>query len=142
MEEGDLTATRDLHAVHKEGAIALCPCMYTEHGLVAPTMCHGGPSVNSCETTSALWRRLKPARVGARGGRVSALVGWPRSVNAAEMGEVWCSLVRALPLVDEWALWTGGTQYPTGATGHFYGGTEVVRMCTASSDRWAQTTFR
>ena len=36
----------------------------------------------------------------------------PSSVKATEMRLVWCLLVHALPLVDEWSVWIGGTQYP------------------------------
>ena len=58
-------------------------------------------------------------KCAGRGGRSGALGGWPSSVNATEMRTVWCSLVRALPLVEEWPFWTGGTRYPTPLMGHF-----------------------
>ena len=41
-------------------------------------------------------------------------------MTAIEMKRVWCSLVRALPWLDDWPFWARGTQYPTPIMGHFY----------------------
>ena len=93
--------TYDLDAVHHDGARALCRFMCIEHGFAIPTMHSGGWSVHYRKVSSALWKRLKQRQAAGRGGRSGALGGWPSSVNAAEIKTIWCSLVRALSLVEE-----------------------------------------
>ena len=43
-------------------------------------------------------------------------------MNPADHMTVWCSLLLALPLADEWPFWTGGDPYPTPLMWHFYEG--------------------
>ena len=111
-------ATCDLIMVHEDDAKELCRFMYTEYGFVEPIMYDGSPRVNCRETTSAPWDGVQQREVGACGGCLVALGGWPSIVTATEMRRVWCSLAHALPLVEEWPFW--GTQYPTPTMGYFY----------------------
>ena len=56
----------------------------------------------------------------------------------AEQREVWCELVCALPLVDEWPFWTGDEAYPTPTMGHFYD--KDIRHVTPGPYLWLQET--
>ena len=46
--------------------------------------------------------------------------------------------MRALPLVDEWPLWTGGDAYPTPTMGLFYD--KVIRKVAPGPYLWPQAT--
>ena len=111
-----------LDMVDHNGAVALCRFMYTKYGFTIPTLHDGGSNVHYREVATALWERLGQRQTGRFGGRSGAPGGLPTTVKPAEQKTVWCSLVRALFLVDEWPFWTGGDAYPTPLLGHFYEG--------------------
>ena len=64
--------------------------------------------------------------------------GWPSTVKLTEQRAVWCELVRALPLVDEWPFWTDGEAYPTPYMGLLYD--KVIRKVTPGPYLWPQAT--
>ena len=97
----------DLDMVDHNGARALCRFMYTKYGFSIHPLHDGGNSVYDRAVATAMWERLRLWQTGKAGGREAALGGWPSSVKPADQKAVWCSLVRALPLVEEWLFWTG-----------------------------------
>ena len=113
-------ATCDLHVVDHNGGRALCGFMYMEYGFAIPTLHDGGNYVHYREVAIALWERLRLRQTGKAGGRQGELGGWPSTVKPAQQKTVWCSLVSALPLVEEWPFWTGADPYATPLLGHFY----------------------
>ena len=70
--------------------------------------------------------------------KAGAIAGWPSTVKIAEQREVWCELVRALPVVDEWPFWTGDEAYPTPTMGYFYD--KAIRHVTPRPYLWLQAT--
>ena len=117
----DRMATCNLDVVNHNGATALFRFMYTEHGCDVPTLHDGGSHVQYREVATALWERLRQRQTGRPCGRhAGALAGWPMSVKLTERRAVWCSLVRALPLVEEWPSSRGGDPFPTPLMGRFY----------------------
>ena len=132
-------ASCDLHVVNLHGCRALCRFMYTEHGFAVPTMHDGGSHVHYREVATELWDRLakqNTCRLGS--GKAGAIAGWPSTVKMTEQRAVWCELVRALPLVDEWPFWTGGEAYPTPTMGLFHD--KVIRKVTPGPYLWPQAT--
>ena len=59
-------------------------------------------------------------------------------MKTAEQRDVWCELVRALPLVDEWPFWTGDVAHPTPTMGYFYD--KAIRHVTPGPYLWLQAT--
>ena len=95
--------------------------MYTENGFAKPTMHVGGSRVHYREVATELWERLAKRNSGRQGSRkAGAIAGRRSSVKTAEQRDVWCELVCALPLVDEWPFWTGDVAYPTPTMGYLY----------------------
>ena len=132
-------ASCDLDVVNPHGCRALCRFMYTEHGFAKPTMHNGGSLVHYREVATELWERLAKRNSGRPGSRkAGAIAGWPSSVTIAEQREVWCELVRALPLVDEWPFWTGDEAYPTPTMGYLYD--KAIRHVTPGPYLWPQAT--
>ena len=135
----DRMASCDLDVVNLHGCKALCRFMYTEHGFVKPTMHDGGTLVHYRDVATDLWERLGKRITGRPGSRrAGAIAGWPSSVKTAEQRDVWCELVRALPLVDEWPFWTGDVAYPTPTMGYFYD--KAIRHVTPGPYLWPQAT--
>ena len=96
-------ASCDLEVVKQHGAKALCWFMYTEHGFAMPTMHDEGSHVHFRQVAKDLWERLAKRHTGRPGRRqAGAISGRPATVKAKEQRAIWCELVRALPLVDEW----------------------------------------
>ena len=132
-------ASCDLDVVNPHGCRALCRFMYTEHGFAMPTMHDGGSHVHYREVATELWDRLAKRNTGRPGScKAGAIAGWPSSLKMTEQRAVWCELVRALPLVDEWPFWTGGEAYPIPTMGYFYD--KAIRHVTPSPYLWPQAT--
>ena len=135
----DRMASCDLDVVNPHGCRVLCRFMYTEHGFAMPTMHDGGSHVHYREVATELWEQLAKRNSGRPGSRkAGAIARWPSSVKIAEQREVWCELVRALPLVDEWPFWTGDEAYPTTTMGYFYD--KAIRHATPGPYLWSQAT--
>ena len=135
----DRMASCDLDVVNVHGCRALCRFMYTEHGFTKPTMHDGGSLVHYRDVATDLWERLAKRNSGRPGSRkAGAIAGWPSSVKTAEQRDVWCELVRALPLVDEWPFWTGDVACPTPTMGYFYD--KAIRHVTPGPYLWPQAT--
>ena len=132
-------ASCDLDVVNHHGCRALCRFMYTEHGFAVPTMYDGGSHVHYRQIATKLWDRLAKRQTGRPGGRqAGAISGWPSTVKVTEQRAVWCELVRAVPLVDEWPFWTGGEAYPTPSMGLICD--KVIRKVTPGPYMWPQAT--
>ena len=84
-------------------------------GVYAPEIFDGYGSV---KYLGGLLAKQNTGRPGSR--KTGAIAGWPSVVKMTEQRAVWCELVRAVPLVDEWPFWTGGEAYPTPTMGLFY----------------------
>ena len=135
----DRMASCDLDVVNLHGCRALCRFMYTEHGFAKPTMHDGGSLVHYRDVATDLWERLAKRNTGRPGSRkAGAIAGWPSSVKTAERRDVWCELVRAVPLVDEWPFWTGDVAYPTPTMGYFYD--KAIRHVTPGPYLWPKGT--
>ena len=99
----------------------------------------GGSHVHYREVATELWDGLAKQNSGGPGGRkAGAIAEWPSTVKMTEQRAVWCELVRALPLVDEWPFWNGGEAYPTPTMGFFYD--KVIRHVTPGPYLWPQAT--
>ena len=132
-------ASCDLDVVNQHGCRAFCRFMYTKHGFAVPTMHDGCSHVHYRRVATELWDRLAKRHTGRPGGgRAGAISGWPSAVKATEQRAVWCELVCALPLVDEWPFWTRGEAYPTPSMGLFYD--NVIRNVTPGPYLWPQAT--
>ena len=135
----DRMASCDLDVVNPHGCTALCRFMYTAHGFAKPTMHDGGSRVHYRDVATELWERLAKRNSGRPGSRkAGAIAGWPSSVKTAEQRDVWCELVRALPLVDEWPFLTRDVAYPTPTMGYFYD--KAIRHVTHGPYLWPQAT--
>ena len=106
-------ASCDLDVVNQHGCMALCRFMYTEHGFAVPTMHDGGSHVHYRDVATERWDRLAKRHTSRPGGRqAGAISGWPSTVKMTEQTAVWCELVRAVPLVDEWLSGQGARHIP------------------------------
>ena len=113
--------------------------MYTEHGFAKPTMQDAGSPVHYRDVATDLWERLAKWNSGRPGNRkAGAIARWPSSVKTAEQRDVWCELLRALPLVDELPFWNGDVAYPTPTMGYFHD--KPIRHVTRGPYLWAQAT--
>ena len=101
-----------LDVVNRGNMAVLCRHMYTEYGTPRTTCEDGHPIFNYHETTSTLWHRMKAPQVSIGAGHLGALQGWPCGLKQSEMEGVWCLLVCALQVLDEWPFLTRNTQYP------------------------------
>ena len=98
----DRMATCNLDVVDHNGATALYPFMYTEHGFAILTLHAGGSHGPYHKVATTLRERLRLWQTGRSCGRKAALGRWPMSVKLAERKTISCSLVHALPSVEEW----------------------------------------